>query len=168
MHPPHCCIFPRLNALWTLQVLRRTQRLHSAVQFQKSASFPCAPTLGETDGCKNVQVQCSNSTNQTCAPHQPANTWPRAHHRYRHGAVFKQCQPIKAVRKPVQVISPQSHCSLKLAGLKPPCGSNLWKTLRPPKNVAMVNETERERGRRKGQTNTSYIPRAREGNLPRC
>lgn len=87
---------------------------------------------------------------------------------YRHGNVFKQCQPIKASHKAVQLISPQSQCSLKLAGLKPLCGSNLWKTVRPPKNVAMVNETERDRGRRKGQTNTLYIPRAHEGNLPRC
>lgn len=37
-------------------------------------------------------------------------------------------------------------------------GANLWKTLRPPKNVAMVNETERESGRGKRQTNTLYIP----------
>lgn len=87
---------------------------------------------------------------------------------YRHGNVFKQCQPIKASHKAVQLISPQSHCSLRLAGLKPPSRSNLWKTVRPPKNVAMVNETERDRGRRKGQTNTLYIPRAREGSLPRC
>lgn len=43
----------------------------------------------------------------------------------------------------------QSHCSLELARVQPPRGANLWKTLRPPKNVAMVNETERERRKRK-------------------
>lgn len=87
---------------------------------------------------------------------------------YRHGTVFKQCQPIKAIRRAIQLISLQFHSSLKLAGPKPQSGSNLWKTVRPPKNVAMVKETERDRRRRKGQTNTLYIPRAREGNLPRC
>lgn len=49
-------------------------------------------------------------------------------------------------------------CSLKLAGVQPPRGANLWKTLRPPKNVTMVNETERERGRGRKQTNTLYSP----------
>lgn len=55
-------------------------------------------------------------------------------------------------------IQSKSHCSLELARTQPPCGANLWKTLRPLKNVTMVSETERNRGRERKQTNTLYSP----------
>lgn len=52
----------------------------------------------------------------------------------------------------------ETHCSLELAKAQPPCRVNLWKTQRPLKNVTMVSETQRTRGRGRKQTNTLYRP----------
>lgn len=69
-------------ALWTPQVLHRTQRFQSTVQ-KKCCNYLLLSTTQPTWGvaAKNVQEECFDSRNPTRAPHQPANTWPRAHRR---------------------------------------------------------------------------------------
>lgn len=84
-------------------------------------------------------------TNLNFAPWPPATTWPLILHHYRWPG-FKRCQPIKpATTSPSHLVA--VPLQLELAGVQPPRGANLWKTLRPLKNVTMVNETEREGGR---------------------
>lgn len=73
-------------------------------------------------------------------------------------ARFQAMPTHKTSCNPSKSFSLQSDCSLELASVQPPHGANLWKTLRPQKNVTMVNETERETGRGRKQTNTLHSP----------
>lgn len=136
------------------EVIQTIQTVSSVVQNTMRGRFP--------------KENCFK-TNLNFAPWPPATTWPPILHHYRWPG-FKRCQRLKpATASPSHLVA--VPLQLELAGVQPPRGANLWKTLRPLKNVTMVNETKREGkegGRGRGKQ-MHYTARGLcQGKLPRC